>query len=348
MIETLEAGIISRRQPLIVYTTTADYARPSPCNEIYEYAKKIRDGLVPDPHFLPVIYEADEEKDDWTSEETWKKVNPNYGITVKRDFFIEQVQRAKENPSQENAFKRLHLNVQTRKEKKWMELKDWDESGSAVDKSELLGKNCFASLDLSSTTDLAALGLYFPAYPAYLMWCWAPAKTAEKRIEYTIWEKEGYLEIIEGRTIDDEIIRTKINELRKSYVFDSIAYDPWNASSLAVRLGDDDGFKMIEFRQGYKSMNEPTKSLEKLIINHNLVHFNNPVLRWMISNTESITDPAGNIKLVKPHKDSPLKIDGVIALVMGHGLSLVLDEPEKSAFDLSPEEMEKLMKDIYK
>jgi len=348
LIETLEAGIISRRQPLIVYTTTADYARPSPCNEIVEYARKIRDGLVPDAHFLPVIYEADEEKDDWTSEDTWRRVNPNYGISVKRDFFVEQVQRAKENPSQENSFKRLHLNIQTKKEKKWMDIKDWDASGAAVAVEDLKGKKCFGSLDLSSSVDIAAFGLYFPEVTAFLLWCWVPERTAAKRIEYEVWAKDKCLEVMEGRTIDDEIIRAKINELRKEYLFDTIAYDPWNAAGIAVRLGDDDDFKMVEFRQGFRSMNEPTKSLERLILEHRLVHFNNPVLRWMISNAETVSDPAGNIKLVKPHKDSPLKIDGVIALVMGHGLSLVSTLPEASAFDLSEQEMETLMQEVYK
>jgi len=346
LIETLEAGIISRLQPLIVYTTTADYSRPSPCNEVYEYAKKIRDGIVPDPYFLPVIYEADEEKDDWTKEETWKKANPNYGISVKRDYFVEEVQRAKENPSKENAFKRLHLNIQTKKEKKWMEMQDWDLSGHKMEVSELAGKRCLGALDLASTTDIAAFGLYFPEQIAYLLWCWVPEKTAAKRIQYEIWAKDGYIEIAKGITIDHDVIREKIKELKKIYDFSKIAYDPWNAAQIAKNLGEDDGFEMVEFRQGYKSMNEPTKALEKLILNHALIHFGNPVLRWMISNTDAVSDRAGNVKLMKPDKDSPLKIDGVITLVMGHGLSIAEEPEEKSAFD--SKDFDKTLQEIYK
>ena len=228
-----------------------------------------------------------------------------------------------------------------------MDLKDWDASGAAIDLEELKGKKCFGAMDLSSSRDITAFGLYFPEYLAFLMWCWVPSETAKKRIEYQLWEKQGYLNIIQSRTIDDEVIRAKINEFKKEYSFDAIAYDPWNASNIAKRLGDDDGFQMIEFRQGYKSMNEHIKSVEKLIIEHKIVHFGNPVLRWMISNTESTSDPAGNIKLVKPSTDSPMKIDGVITLVMAHGLSMMIDEPGDSFSDLTPEDMEKLAKEIY-
>ena len=326
LIETLEAGIISRRQPLIIYTTTADYSRPSPCNEVYEYAKKVRDGIIPDPYFFPVIYEADEEKDDWTSEETWKKANPNYGISVKPDYFIERVREAKENPSKENAFKRLHLNIQTKQEKKWMEIKEWDLSGQQIDPESLKNKKCLGAIDLSSVKDIAAFGLYFPEFIAYLLWCWVPKETAEKRIEYKMWEKQKYMEITKGRTIDDDAIRAKIKELKNEYAFEQIAYDTWNASRIAKALGDDDGFQMVSFGQGYKSMNEPTKEVEKLIINHKLNHFANPILRWMMSNATALYDPAGNVKIIKPHKDSPMKIDGVITLIMSYGLSMAEKE----------------------
>ena len=48
----------NRKQPLMVFITTADFDRPSICNEIYDYACKVRDGRISNPAFLPVIYEA--------------------------------------------------------------------------------------------------------------------------------------------------------------------------------------------------------------------------------------------------------------------------------------------------
>jgi len=348
LIETLRRGTISRRQPLTICLTTADYVRESPCNTMLANAKKIRDNSGADnPFYLPVIYEADPEKDDWTSEETWKKVNPNYGVSVKRDYFVAEVADAKQQPTRENSFKRLHLNMQTKQENRWMNMADWDLSGQKINIDDLKGKKCFGAFDLSSTNDITSFGLFFPEYPAILPWFWVPEATAKKRIEYEIWTKDGYIEVTKGKTIDDAAIRNKIIELKQVYDFNKIAYDSWGAARLAKVLGDDDGFEMIEFRQGYKSMNEPTKELEKLVINHGLVHFGNPVLRWMVSNANAVYDPAGNVKLSKPTKDSPLKVDGVIALVMAYGLSIASKTEEKSVYDLKEEDMAKVLKEMY-
>ena len=60
-----------------------------------------------------------------------------------------------------------------------------------------------------------------------------------------------------------------------------------------------------------------------------LVHDANPVLRWMISNVEILTDPAGNIKLAK--NKSREKIDGVVALVMAYGVYSMLGVRETSS-----------------
>jgi hypothetical protein len=59
-----------------------------------------------------------------------------------------------------------------------------------------------------------------------------------------------------------------------------IAYDPWNATHIALRL-QDEGAKMIEFRQGFRSMSAPTRELEKLVVSRKLAHGGNPVTRWM-------------------------------------------------------------------
>lgn len=57
--EVLMTGTLKRRQPLVVHLTTSDYEREgSICNDKHDYACKVRDGLIHDPAFLPVIYEA--------------------------------------------------------------------------------------------------------------------------------------------------------------------------------------------------------------------------------------------------------------------------------------------------
>jgi len=347
LMDVLETGMAARRQPIMVYISTADYAGDSPCNRLLDYARNVRDGQIKDQSFLPVIYEASDDEDDWKSEDLWREVNPNYGISIKPDYFRRQFKKALAEPSFENTFKRLHLNMTTEQEKRWMKMDDWDASGQQIDQCELEGQPCFAGIDLSSSIDISALVLYFPAQCACIPWFWVPAKTADKRIEYQMWAKEGYIKISKGRVIDYSLIRQQINECAKRFDLRDIAYDPYNASQLVKQLGDEDGLPVMEFMQTFKSISEPSKELEKLVISHKLIHFGNPVMRWMASNVNAIEDKNGNIKLAKPTKDSPLKVDGIIALVMAFGASLASETPGESYLDQDEKEFDKTMEEVY-
>jgi phage terminase large subunit-like protein len=71
---------------------------------------------------------------------------------------------------------------------------------------------------------------------------------------------------------------------------------------------------MVECRQGYKSMTEPSKDLEARVIQGKVRHGHNPILKWCIANAVVTSDAAGNIK---PDKEKATgKIDGVIAVIM--------------------------------
>ena len=76
----------------------------------------------------------------------------------------------------------------------------------------------------------------------------------------------------------------------------------------------DNGFRMMEVRQGAKSFNEPAKDLLVKIISKQIRHGGNPVLRWCADNLVMRSDPNGN---VAPDKQKAKdKIDGMVALIM--------------------------------
>ena len=114
----------ARRQPLFFSISTAGTNKESICYEVYDYAKKARDGIIEDPTFYPHIFEADEE-DDIYSPKTWKKANPGYGITIKEDYIKAQAQKAKALVTYENTFRRLHLNQWTTSEVRWISDEDF-------------------------------------------------------------------------------------------------------------------------------------------------------------------------------------------------------------------------------
>ena len=136
LVDVLITSTGARRQPLIVHITTSDFERPSICNEKHDYASKVRDGIIEDRAFLPVIYEAGRD-DDWTNPEVWAAVNPNYGVSISKEYLAHECQRAQEAPTYENTFKRLHLNIRTEQDVRWISMERWERCGGPVDAEAL-------------------------------------------------------------------------------------------------------------------------------------------------------------------------------------------------------------------
>jgi phage terminase large subunit-like protein len=93
----------------------------------------------------------------------------------------------------------------------------------------------------------------------------------------------------------------------------------------------EDGFTVVEIRQGYKTLSPPTKELETLVLSKRLVHGGHPVLTWCASNVAVETDPAGNIKPSKRRARD--RIDGVAALVTALSRAMVQAAPVVSIYE---------------
>lgn len=332
--DVLTTSTGARRQPLTVAITTAGYDRHSLCYELYDYAVKVRDGIIDDPAFLPVIFEASKD-DDWTKPATWRKAHPGLGVSVKEEYFAAECAKAQQLPGYENTFKRLLLNIWTEQNTRWLALEAWDKCGA--DLPDLAGKTCYVGLDLATTTDIAALVLAFPiGSTVHLMpFYFVPQdgikrRSDRDRVPYVDWARQGRIIATEGSVIDYDVIRAKINELSEVYHIKEIAVDRWNATQISTQLAGD-GFEMVGFGQGFASMTAPTKELERRILSQEINHGRCPILRWMASNVSVKQDPAGNIKPDKSR--STERIDGIVATLMALGRVMANDEDRGSVYD---------------
>jgi phage terminase large subunit-like protein len=337
--DVMSTSMGARDEPLMIAITTAGFDRHSICWEQHDYATKILSGVVTDPAFYPVIYAAAEDAD-WTDEKVWKQCNPALQDFRDIDEMRALAHKAREIPALQNTFRNLYLNQWTEQSIRWLDMAAWDacQIPGAVGWKELRarmkGKPCVAGLDLSSRTDLTALvlvfdegGDVFTAVPFF----WVPENGAAKRsrtdrVPYEQWIKDGLITPTPGDVVDQGFIREDINRLAKEYKIREVAFDPWNATKLAVEL-DGDGIKIVEMRQGFRSLSEPTKHLGALVTGRTLRHGGHPVLRWMASNMVVRQDPNGNLT---PDKSKVTeRIDGIVALIMGIGAALVSNpEPE--------------------
>lgn len=341
--DVLQKSTAARSQPLVIYTTTADYNRPSLCNSKLKYAKEVRDNKGDpakpgnDGAFLPAVYETDP-KCDWRDPENWKASNPNLGVTVPLDFLQRECTKAIETPSELNNFLRLHLNIVTDADEAWLQKTDWNDCCPDVDpvvwRAERLrsmrGKTCTVAVDLSSTNDLTALVLYFPSDGhVVLPFFWMPKDNAvqrerEHRVPYSTWHRQGFLEMTDGNWVDHDFVIAQAIEAAKDYGVRVIGVDPWMSKQFTKAL-QDQGMEPFTCGQGIKEMSEPSKRLEKLVLSGELQHGNNPVLSWMAGNVMIHRDAAGNIH---PDKSkSAEKIDGIVALIMGIRMAMeVIDD----------------------
>lgn len=315
----------ARKQPLIWIVTTAGFNTNGICYEKYEYSVKVLKGVIEDDRFFCYIAQADE-NDDPFDENTWIKANPNIGVSCSLEDLRTKAKQAKEIPAALTNFMVKHLNMWVNAETAWMNMqkyKECEEANSDFDISQLEGERCFCGVDLSATTDITSVNLEFPLHDGRYAWinhCFLPEdgileKERRDKVPYTAWAREGYITLTPGPTIDYEWIQSYIMEMSKKYQIQEIDYDPWNSTQFANNLMNE-GFECVEIRQGFKTLSEPIKDVEKLILEKRLITFNNPVLRFAISNAVPSLDPAGNIKLDKSKASK--RIDPIIAGVTSH------------------------------
>jgi len=343
--DVLADGTGARRQPLMIAITTAGYNQESFCYKYRTYCADVLDPSKPDfteDSQFAYIAELDEE-DDWTDESVWQKANPNINVSVKADNIRRRISKAKRMPSQRNRIICKRLNIWTNAESNWMNMEEWDNSaGYDIEefeeiKKELEGEPCYAGLDLSKRIDITAYVKVFKREENFIVIpeFFVPEEAIRERskkdgVPYDVWAREGLINTTEGNVVHYAAIENMIMEDYKEYDIQEIAHDRWGATQLAQNLTDE-GLLMVPFGQGYRSMSDPMKEVENLVLQNRLIHFGHPVLRWMAENVVARTDPSENIK---PDKSkSKERIDGIVALIMGIGRAITNEGEGKSVYE---------------
>ena len=313
----------------------------------HQYASKVRDGVIKDKTFLPVIYAADP-AGDWTSEEQWKKANPNYGVSILPKFMHDLCNEAKSSVEKEINFKRFHLNLWPGAGfgPVWIPMDKWDrlEKHPRQELMERLeGRIAYGGLDLSSKRDMTAFSLYFP--PTYdehhagyfLNWHWVPNYPADfaERIFAAApmlkdWISKGFIRQQETPWINQSEIVSDIVESCSKFQVHSIGVDEWNHGDVIGKLQKDHGIETLAWRPTPRNCNFPMKELETFIQHNRVVVQEDPVLRWQISNVVCTSDKFGNIGIDKSRERE--KIDAVYAMIVALGRFLAVGSDADYSF----------------
>lgn len=343
--DALTTGSGARRQPLRVMITTAGSNENSICYEEYSYAKKVLNGTVQDPTYLADIHELPQDAD-WTDERLWHLPNPAIEFFPgMRQLLREERDAALNSPSKQNAVRRLYMNQWTQSEEQWIPLHVWDANPTeAIDEEKLIGLPAYGGLDLAAVNDLTAFVLWWELNEEFYVrpWFFLPKDGLAERskhdgVRYDQWAKEGLLELTPGNTTDWEYVTERIGQLREKFDIRQIGFDRYGARDTATRLQKDSGNEefVLPWGQGYLDMSPPCKRIEQLALSRKIHHGGNFILRWNIDCCQVDSDPAGNIKPVKPtRKQASKRIDGVVAMAMAAGVYMRANPEPSGAIEI--------------
>lgn len=339
--DTGKTGMGARSQPLMVVITTAGTNTAYPCYALRKNCEKVLSGELVNEELFALIYTIDPE-DNWTDINTWRKANPNYGVSIYADFLESQRKTAIQDPRKQNIIKCKHLNMWSNAGDAWMNMVEWNQCyDPEINIEQFHGKPVFIGLDLASKIDIAAKIYVFKKGEVYYVFSqyYIPEDRTfdEEHAHYAGWVHEGYIEATPGSRIDIDAIQESIKQDAKDFGLagsengsGEICNDPWNAQQLITNLIAEN-IACVEISQTVSMLSEPMKEIEALVKAGNLKHDGNPVTNWMIANVCCRVDKKDNIFPFKEGNEN--KIDGAVALITAMARAMYTQADESSVYN---------------
>ena len=327
-IEVLHSGMVARQNPLRVYITTASFTKETKFYEDMTMLQTMLTGEATDnPHWFGLLYSLDP-GDDWRNPATWAKANPMHGISVFEDAIAQRAEEAKHKPAALNEFLCKTLNLYVSANSAWIDRAYWDDDRCKLgEKRE--PEAVFMGFDLAATRDLNAVCTlkrfadddYEAEFKFFLPQDGYDLIPKHYGDIFEVARRSGILHVTQGNVMDDREISDYIIKQAETYDIKEIGFDAYNAASLIARLNDA-GLPVKKVGQGMAVLSNPSKHIEKLLLNYSIKHDGNPFLGWQLGNCEVYEDVNGNIKVRKNEADKSAKVDGIISLIIAMHCSL--------------------------
>ena len=245
--EVMTSALGARKQPLIISIATAGYVNDGIFDELFKRATAFLKGNSREKRLLPFIYMIDDiEK--WDSIEELKKSNPNLGVSVSAEYYLEQIEIARNSISKKVEFMTKFCNIKQNSAVAWLDY--WDvmkcvHEEKPLSLEDFKGCYCVGGIDLSRTTDLTAASIVINRdginhiFTRFYM----PQKRYEVAINedntpYNIYRDRGFLFISGENQVDYKDVYNWFIELVKVYKIKplKIGYDRYSANSLVEDL----------------------------------------------------------------------------------------------------------------
>ncbi|MFT0533940.1 terminase large subunit [Castellaniella hirudinis] len=332
MLREATGGLVSRPEGFVVYLSTQSDEPPAGVfKQKLQYARKVRDGVIVDPRFLPVIYEHPQamlDAGEHRNPKTFYVTNPNLGASVSEADLIRMMSQAEESGEESViGFMAKHLNVEiglNLRSDRWMGADYWQQQADPTITLSYLLSECEVidvGIDgggLDDLLGLCVLGRHKDT-KEWLAWCkaWAHPSVLERRKDIAPRLKDfaadGDLMLVDhiGEDVDD--LAAIVAEIEESGLLDLVGADPAGIGSVLDAL-EEKGVpktKLMAVSQGWK-LSGTIKTAERRLAEESFKHAGQPLMAWCVGNAKTV--PVGNAINITKQASGSAKIDPLMAL----------------------------------
>ena len=327
-------GLASRPEGFVIWLSTQSDEPPAGIfKQKLEYARKVRDGEIIDPGFVPVIFEHPPEmvaSGDCLKLENLALVNPNMGFSVDQAFLEREFMKAElAGPESFRGFLAKHGNVEigmNLRTDRWAGADFWEAQAKApgltlddlLDRCEVVD----VGIDGGGLDDLLGLAVIGRERETrqWLLWAhaWAHPSVMERRKEIAPrlqdFARQGHLTIVNHIGDDVADVANICAMIEARGLLDKIGCDPAGLGGITDALSEAEipPEKMIGLSQGWK-LYGAILTAERKLAEGVLVHGGQPIMAWCIGNAK--VEQRGNAVMITKQAAGSAKIDLVLAML---------------------------------
>jgi phage terminase large subunit-like protein len=336
-------GLTSRPEGFVIYATTQSADPPAGVfKEKLQYARKVRDGIIKDRKFLPVIYEFPDhmlQAGAHRNLENAYVTNPNWGASVDVER-IEQIYRQSQEGGEESfrEFMAKHLNVEiglALRSDRWAGADHWESRSQKGLTLESLLERCEVievGIDGGGLDDLLGLSVAGRCKKTreWLVWCraWAHPSVLERRKDIVSrlndFARDGDLVLVNRVGDDVEEVADIVHRIHEAKLLDKVGVDPSGLGGVLdalaqVGIPED---RIVGISQGWR-MTGSIKTAERKLAEGVITHGGQAMMAWCVGNAK--VEPRGNAIIITKQASGSAKIDPLLA--MFNAISLLALNP---------------------
>lgn len=319
--EVMKSALGSRKQPMILSISTAGYINDSIYDELMKRSTAFLLGNSNEKRLLPLLYMIDD-VEKWSDLEELKKSNPNLGVSVSEDFYLEEIAVAEQSLSKKTEFLTKYCNIKQNSSVAWLPYEVIDGlTGEKLDLNDFRECYCVGGIDLSQTTDLTACCIIIEKDGRLYVFAqfFMPRNKIDELQEregvpYRIYEKQGLIKLSGDNYVDyNDCFKWFVRLVEEYHIYPlQIGYDRYSAQYLIQQMKAY-GFHMDDVYQG-ENLTPVIYEAEGLMRDGKLRIGDNNLLKAHLLNTAlKVNSESRRVRIIKI--EQRCHIDGCAALL---------------------------------